>query len=141
GQSRYRALLEAEAAVRTGLWENTGWRRLRLEDGRLSEASPAATAGPCGACPRGRPGRAAGPNGSPTERGVKNPAPGLSSAPATRRRPRPRQPPRRGVECSRPARGPGRAAGHTWRSSGAINYGAERPARPVDRGDGGLARF
>src|SRR5262249_51537421 len=54
-QSRYRALLEAEAEVRTGLWESAGWRRLRLEDGRLSEASPAPTAVPCAACRRDRP--------------------------------------------------------------------------------------
>jgi ATP-binding cassette subfamily B protein len=35
--SRYRALLEAEDAVRVGLWEGAGWRRLWLADGRLSE--------------------------------------------------------------------------------------------------------
>jgi ATP-binding cassette subfamily B protein len=35
--SRYRALLEAEKAVRIGLWEGAGWRRLWLADGRLSE--------------------------------------------------------------------------------------------------------
>jgi ATP-binding cassette subfamily B protein len=35
--SRYRALLEAEQAVRVGLWEGADWRRLWLEDGRLSE--------------------------------------------------------------------------------------------------------
>jgi ATP-binding cassette subfamily B protein len=58
-QSRYRALLEAEAEVRSGLWESAGWRRLRLEDGWLSEASPAPPAGPCAACRRDRPGRAA----------------------------------------------------------------------------------
>jgi ATP-binding cassette subfamily B protein len=57
--SRYRALREAEAEVRTGLWESAGWRRLRLEEGRLSEASPAPAAGPCAACRRDRPGRAA----------------------------------------------------------------------------------
>ena len=33
--SRYRALLEAEDAVRTGLWSAGDWRALRLEDGRL----------------------------------------------------------------------------------------------------------
>jgi ATP-binding cassette subfamily B protein len=33
--SRYRALLDAEVAVRRGLWASTRWRRLRLEDGRL----------------------------------------------------------------------------------------------------------
>jgi ATP-binding cassette subfamily B protein len=35
--SRYRALLDAEAAVRRGLWEGSTWRRLRLEKGRLEE--------------------------------------------------------------------------------------------------------
>jgi ATP-binding cassette subfamily B protein len=35
--SRYRAMLEAEDAVREGLWSNEVWRRLRLEDGRLAE--------------------------------------------------------------------------------------------------------
>jgi ATP-binding cassette subfamily B protein len=33
--SRYRALLDAEAAVRRGLWASARWRRLRLEGGRL----------------------------------------------------------------------------------------------------------
>ncbi len=36
-QSRYRALLEAEEAVRHGLWASDRWRRVRLEDGRLQE--------------------------------------------------------------------------------------------------------
>jgi ATP-binding cassette subfamily B protein len=61
-RSRYRALLDAETEVRTGLWESAGWRRLRLEEGRLSEAAPAAahqTPGPCAACRRTRPSRAA----------------------------------------------------------------------------------
>jgi ATP-binding cassette subfamily B protein len=35
--SRYRALLEAEEAVRERLWTNDVWRRLRLADGRLEE--------------------------------------------------------------------------------------------------------
>lgn len=35
--SRYRTLLEAEAAVRTGLWSSGTWRRLWLEGGRLDE--------------------------------------------------------------------------------------------------------
>jgi ATP-binding cassette subfamily B protein len=35
--SRYRALLAAEDAVRTGLWSNADWRRLRLDGGRLLE--------------------------------------------------------------------------------------------------------
>jgi ATP-binding cassette subfamily B protein len=33
--SRYRALLDAEAAVRRGLWATTRWRRMRLDSGRL----------------------------------------------------------------------------------------------------------
>lgn len=36
--SRYRALLEAEEAVRGGLWSNAAWRRLRIDTGVLSEA-------------------------------------------------------------------------------------------------------
>jgi ATP-binding cassette subfamily B protein len=36
-QSRYRALLEADTAVRQGLWWHGGWRRLWLNDGRLIE--------------------------------------------------------------------------------------------------------
>jgi ABC-type bacteriocin/lantibiotic exporter with double-glycine peptidase domain len=35
--SRYRALLEAEESVREGSWSSGHWRRLRLEDGRLTE--------------------------------------------------------------------------------------------------------
>jgi len=35
--SRYRALLEAEKAVRQELWESAQWRHLWLEKGRLSE--------------------------------------------------------------------------------------------------------
>jgi ATP-binding cassette subfamily B protein len=38
--SRYRGLLDAEEAVRRGVWTSTGWRRLWLDDGRLTEASP-----------------------------------------------------------------------------------------------------
>ena len=34
-ESRYRALMEAEAAVRRGLWESAEWRRLWLEKGNL----------------------------------------------------------------------------------------------------------
>jgi ABC-type transport system involved in cytochrome bd biosynthesis fused ATPase/permease subunit len=37
--SRYQALLEAEREVRQGLWSSGIWRRLRLEEGRLVEAS------------------------------------------------------------------------------------------------------
>ncbi len=36
--SRYRALLDAEDALREGLWSAAAWRRLRLEGGRLREA-------------------------------------------------------------------------------------------------------
>ena len=35
--SRYRAMLEAEEAVRQGLWSSAARRRLWLEGGRLSE--------------------------------------------------------------------------------------------------------
>lgn len=35
--SRYRALLEAEEAVRSGLWSSRDWRRLRLAQGQLAE--------------------------------------------------------------------------------------------------------
>jgi ATP-binding cassette subfamily B protein len=37
GNSRYRALLEAEESVRGGSWSSGHWRHLRLEDGRLIE--------------------------------------------------------------------------------------------------------
>ena len=37
--SRYRALLEAEGAVRETLWTDRAWRRLRLDDGRLREGA------------------------------------------------------------------------------------------------------
>lgn len=36
--SRYRALLDAEAGLQEGLWSNGLWRRLRLVEGRLCEA-------------------------------------------------------------------------------------------------------
>jgi ABC-type bacteriocin/lantibiotic exporter with double-glycine peptidase domain len=36
-ESRYQNLLDAEEAVRIGLWSAVDWRRLRLERGRLSE--------------------------------------------------------------------------------------------------------
>jgi ATP-binding cassette subfamily B protein len=36
-QSRYRTLLEAEVAVRQGLWSHGRWRRLWLNDGRVIE--------------------------------------------------------------------------------------------------------
>jgi ABC-type bacteriocin/lantibiotic exporter with double-glycine peptidase domain len=35
--SRYRALLDAEDAVRVGLWSDASWRRVRLEGGSLHE--------------------------------------------------------------------------------------------------------
>ncbi len=35
--SRYRTLLEADIAVRHGLWEQTAWRRVWLEEGQLRE--------------------------------------------------------------------------------------------------------
>ena len=35
--SRYQALLKAEEAVQTGLWQSAAWRRLWLEEGRLTE--------------------------------------------------------------------------------------------------------
>jgi len=38
--SRYHALLDAEHAVRCGLWANRKWRRLRMEGGSLSEQEP-----------------------------------------------------------------------------------------------------
>jgi len=34
--SKYRAMLEAEESIRTGLWSGQDWRRLRLEGGRLT---------------------------------------------------------------------------------------------------------
>lgn len=37
--SRYRALLDAEERVRTGLWSGVTWRRLWLEDGKIEERS------------------------------------------------------------------------------------------------------
>jgi ATP-binding cassette subfamily B protein len=35
--SRYRALLDAETDVREGLWSNSDWRRLNLQNGQLAE--------------------------------------------------------------------------------------------------------
>jgi ABC-type bacteriocin/lantibiotic exporter with double-glycine peptidase domain len=35
--SRYRTMLDAEEALRTGLWSRDGWRQLWLEDGELTE--------------------------------------------------------------------------------------------------------
>ena len=34
--SKYRAMLDAEESIRTGLWSGQDWRRLRLEGGRLT---------------------------------------------------------------------------------------------------------
>jgi ATP-binding cassette subfamily B protein len=42
--SRYRALLEAEYAVRSGMWRHPKWRRLRLDRGRLAEEQRKETA-------------------------------------------------------------------------------------------------
>jgi ATP-binding cassette subfamily B protein len=36
-ETRYRALLDAEAAVHEGLWSSDGWRRLQLVAGRIHE--------------------------------------------------------------------------------------------------------
>jgi ABC-type multidrug transport system fused ATPase/permease subunit len=41
--SRYRALLDAEQALQSELWSGENWRRMRLEEGRLSEAIPTTT--------------------------------------------------------------------------------------------------
>jgi len=41
--SRYRALLDAEEAVRRGLWTSPHWRRLRLNDGKLAALEPVVT--------------------------------------------------------------------------------------------------
>lgn len=38
--SRYRALLDAEEAVRSGLWASAHWRRLRLNEGKLAALEP-----------------------------------------------------------------------------------------------------
>lgn len=44
--SRYRALLDADAAVREGVWSAATWRRVRLENGRVGEGSPPTTGEP-----------------------------------------------------------------------------------------------
>ncbi len=36
--SRYRAMLDADRALREGLWSDASWRRVRLEDGAIAEA-------------------------------------------------------------------------------------------------------
>src|SRR5262249_15253367 len=40
-ESRYADLLRAEEAVRHGLWSSPEWRKLRLEQGKLTEARAA----------------------------------------------------------------------------------------------------
>ena len=42
--SRYRAMLDAEAAVREGLWDDADWHRLVLDGGRLTDVGPGAVA-------------------------------------------------------------------------------------------------
>jgi ATP-binding cassette subfamily B protein len=44
-ESRYRQLLDAEDAVRRGLWASANWRRLRMVEGRLVEERSAVRAG------------------------------------------------------------------------------------------------
>jgi len=36
-KAKYRAMMDAEHAVRKGMWESAEWRRLWIEDGRLQE--------------------------------------------------------------------------------------------------------
>jgi ATP-binding cassette subfamily B protein len=36
GASRYRALLEAEQKVRSGMWNGAHWRRLQMRDGQVA---------------------------------------------------------------------------------------------------------
>ncbi|XXX74930.1 ATP-binding cassette domain-containing protein [Sorangium sp. So ce134] len=43
--SRYRALLEAEAAVQRGLWSSGGWRRVKVVRGRIAEGAAAPAEG------------------------------------------------------------------------------------------------
>jgi ATP-binding cassette subfamily B protein len=47
--SRYRALLDAEAALRAEMTADAGWRMLRVHDGRVHEQTPPATAVPAAA--------------------------------------------------------------------------------------------
>ena len=47
-ESRYRRLLDAEEAVRRGLWASTHWRRLRLQNGKLTEQPRGVFAGGAG---------------------------------------------------------------------------------------------
>ncbi|WP_437286317.1 ATP-binding cassette domain-containing protein [Sorangium sp. So ce406] len=43
--SRYRALLDAEAAVQRGLWSSGGWRRLKVVRGRIAEGAASSAEG------------------------------------------------------------------------------------------------
>jgi len=52
-ETRYRALLEAEATVHEGLWSSGLWRRLRLVEGRVREEGRLR---PTSGDPRHRPG-------------------------------------------------------------------------------------
>ena len=45
GDTHYRALLDAEARLRDGLWQDPVWRRIRVADGQVSEAPRPAHAG------------------------------------------------------------------------------------------------
>ena len=38
-ESRYRELIEAEAAVRTGMWSGPRWRHLELQGAQLHDTS------------------------------------------------------------------------------------------------------
>ncbi|WP_437568712.1 ATP-binding cassette domain-containing protein [Sorangium sp. So ce542] len=51
--SRYRALLDAEAAVQRGLWSSGGWRRLKVVRGRIAGAEGAAAPAEAAAAPEG----------------------------------------------------------------------------------------
>ncbi|WP_437936070.1 ATP-binding cassette domain-containing protein [Sorangium sp. So ce341] len=51
--SRYRALLDAEAAVQRGLWSSGGWRRLKVVRGRIAGAEGAAATAEGAAAPEG----------------------------------------------------------------------------------------
>ena len=37
--SRYHSMLDAEESVRSGMWGSAPWRRLRIDDGKLTEAN------------------------------------------------------------------------------------------------------
>ncbi|WP_437333599.1 ATP-binding cassette domain-containing protein [Sorangium sp. So ce394] len=49
--SRYRALLDAEAAVQRGLWSSGGWRRLKVVRGRIAGAAAEGAAAEAAAAP------------------------------------------------------------------------------------------